>query len=440
MSVFACDDDDKKGGAPAVTTPTGTSRFFLPTGEPDNTSAPTVEVDGQGFVHTVYPAYAGGGAYYAFCGAGCTGPETTKVVRFETEGTASNVMLALDAQGRPRVLVSAYAKAYFASCDANCGEQASWSVGQILEHGGDREITGEALALDPQGRPRFLMHTYVALFGIGQKAPETFYVTCDADCTSAASWVQNKMQAEIWRGSHLRFDANGTAKVATVATITQGDTKTEMAAYAECAGACTKEEDWKGIALGPTFTSMTEAVSIEPTVSLALTKAGAPRVAFMGKNEEGKKQIVYMGCDEGCSEDHWKATLLSNHEELASGLDLALDPNDHPRIAYTLDYNIGLAYCDDAHCETGEHEWGLTKVEAGSDMKPDEIFLYTNCNVGAWFLHDPSLAITASGSPRVAYQARDISGGTGRPENPNVECVAGTDMTWSRLAFLPSVK
>jgi hypothetical protein len=42
------------------------ARFFLPTGEPDNTSAPTVEIDGRGNLHMVYPAYAGGDAYYAF--------------------------------------------------------------------------------------------------------------------------------------------------------------------------------------------------------------------------------------------------------------------------------------------------------------------------------------------------------------------------------------
>ena len=47
------------------------------------------------------------------------------------------------------------------------------------------------------------------------------------------------------------------------------------------------------------------------------------------------------------------------------------------------------------------------------------------------------IALDASGHARVGYQARDISGGWSNP-NPETEpdCVAGTDMTWSRLAIM----
>ncbi|HVJ91193.1 MAG TPA: hypothetical protein VM580_15425 [Labilithrix sp.] len=417
-------------------TPEGGIRFFLPTGEPDNTSAPTVEVDAQGNTHAIYPAYAIGGAYYAFCGPGCSSPETTKVVHFETDGTVANAMLALDKQGRPRVLLSSYSKIYWASCDADCGEQASWSVSMILDHNAEREVSGEALALDPEGRPRFLMHTYRAFLGIGQKAPETLWVACDANCGSPESWKQSVIQTEIWQGTHLRFDENGVAKVATVTDLTIDDVKVAYAAYVECAADCTTEEAWKGIGLGPAYSTEYDAVAIKPTVSLALTKAGAPRIAFMAKNEDSR-EIRYMGCDSDCSEDHWAGLILSDNSELAVGLDLALDANDAPRIAYNLDFNIFLATCDNAHCETGDHPWDLKKVEAGSDMPPDQIFLYENCTVGAWFLHSPSIALTASGEPRVGYQARDISGGWNKPNPQKADCVAGTDMTWSRLAFLP---
>lgn len=418
------------------------SRFFLPTGaEVDNTAAPTVEVDAQGNTHTVYPAYAGGGAYYGFCGAGCTGPETTKVVKFDTDGTVANAMIAVDGAGRPRILLSSYSKVYYGTCDADCGERASWKVGVIMEHNNDKEITGEALALDPKGNPRFLMHTYVAYLGIGQKAPETHYVTCDADCTKPASWTSSVIAAkDIWQGSHLRIDASGRARVTTVTDVTSGDKKAQMAAYLECASDCTKEDSWKGIALGEVFTSEYEAVTIKPTVSMALAKSGAPRLAFMSKNAAGKKSVVYMTCDSDCSADHWKAIMISDHEKLGSGLDLALDGNDKPRLAYTLDYNIFLFSCDADECVDGEPKWDLAKVEASSELKPDAIFLQTNCTIGAWFFHDPSIAITPSGQPRVGYQARDISGGTSKPEPNKPSCVAGTDMTWSRLALMTSAK
>jgi hypothetical protein len=73
-------------------------------------------------------------------------------------------------------------------------------------------------------------------------------------------------------------------------------------------------------------------------------------------------------------------------------------------------------------------------------MAPDRIFPYPNCNVGAWFLHSPSLALTRDGRPRVGYQARDISGGWSNPDPTRPGCVAGTDMTFSRLAVMSSVR
>lgn len=433
-ALVACTDESPAGSptTPAAGSPasSASARFFLPTGaEVDNTAAPIVEVDSQGTTHALYPAYAGGGAYYAHCGAGCSGPDATKVVKLDTDGTVADAMLVLDAHDRPRVLLSSFQRLYWATCDGSCDERASWTVSMILDHGGDREVSGQALALDPQGRPRFLMHTYRAYLGIGQKTPETRWVSCDTDCDKPASWSQSVMQADIFEGSRLRFDANGVAKLATIAS--------GKAAYLECASGCTTEADWHGIGLGDAFSSEYDAVAMKPTIAMALTKAGAPRVAFMGKDESGKRRIQYTGCDADCATDHWKGMILSNHEKLAVGLDIALTSEDHPRIAYNLDYNIAVATCEDAHCETGDAPWGLEVVEKSSDIPADQIFLYANCNVGAWFLHSPSIALTKTNELRVGYQARDISGGWSNQDYTKAGCKAGTDMTWSRLAVLP---
>lgn len=416
-------------------------RFFLPTGEPDNTSAPSLEVDAKGGLHAVYPAYAGGNAYYAYCSANCSGQDDVKVVPFETEGTVANAMLALTADGHPRVLLSSFQKVYWASCDANCTTEAGWTVSEILDHGSDREISGEALALDPDGHPRFLMHTYRAYLGIGQKPPKTWYVTCDDDCDDPASWTYSEIAQEIWEGTALRFDANGVAHIATVINFNEGDNAGEkLSAYLECDGACTTEDDWNGIGFIKPYESDIEAVSVHPTVSLALTSAGAPRVAVLGEDADGKKNIIYFECDDDCTNDHWLGTVVSNHDLIDAGLDLALDRDDHPRLAYTLDYNIGLAYCDDEHCGGPDGNWNLTPIELGSDIPPDEIFLWENCTVAAWFLHSPSVALTSDGKPRVGYQARDISGGFDLPDPTKPSCTAGTDMTWSRVALLSSYK
>jgi hypothetical protein len=417
------------------------ARFFLPTGEPDNTAAPSVEVDAKGGIHTVYPAYAGGNAYYAYCGSNCSAQSDVKVVMFETQGTVANAMLALTADGRPRVLLSTFQKVYFASCDSNCSAQASWTLNEILDHGSDREISGEALALDPEGHPRFLMHTYRAYLGIGQKPPKTFYATCESDCGEAASWTYSEIAEEIWEGTSLRFDATGRAHVATVVNFNEGERAgTKLSAYLECDGACTSADDWNGIGFVAPYESDIEAVSVRPTVSLALTHTGAPRVAVLGKTDTGGKNIIYFECDSDCSNDHWQGTVVSNHDQIDAGLDLALDAQDHPRFVYTLNYNIGLAYCDQESCAGPDSSWDLTKVELGGEIPPDEIFLWENCTIGAWFLHSPSIALTSDGKPRVGYQARDISGGFSQPDPTKPGCTAGTDMTWSRLAVLSSYK
>lgn len=436
------------GGAGAGgATPATSAKFFLPTGEPDNTSAPTVEIDPKGGIHAVYPAYAGGDAYYAYCPADCAGEGQVKVVHLVTEGSVANAMLALDAAGSPHVLLAAAQAVYYAHPSGDPTAQASWRTAKVLEHGGAREVTGEAFALDPAGRPRFLMHTTVAYLGVGQKAPETHWVACDAGCDDASGWTSTRISTEMWQSASLRFDKDGRAKVAAVVRTGMSDSSSgkDTGAYLECAGDCAEEASWKGIGFGLAYSSSLEAVTMKPAISLALTKAGRPRVLFMGREEEtsNKRFILYLECDADCASDaseNWKAMKVTDDDRIGAGIDLALDGADHPRFVYTASYNIGLAYCDSASCAGPEAKWDVTKVEAGSDMPPDQIILWPNCTVGAWFLHSPSIALTADGRPRVGYQARDISGGVKNPDRTKPACVAGTDMTWSRLAVMPGVK
>jgi hypothetical protein len=441
LALLACESSDDDGDAQGGGSAAGGERFFLPTGEPDNTSAPVVEVDAAGGIHLLYPAYAGGGAYYAYCGPDCGGHEDVAVVPLETEGTVANAMLALDGDGHPQVLLAAFSKVYYGSCAGDCTLPGSWTVTPIIDHGSDREVTGEAFALDPQGRPRFLMHTYIAYLGIGQKPPETDWVHCDADCDDPAKWTTSKIADQIWQSTHLRFDADGHAHVATVATVENAETGAEFdnSVYARCDGDCDAPESWSGTGLMPAYESETEAVTVKPAVSLALTRAGAPRVLVLGKNEAGVPNVTYFACDANCATDGWRGTILSESEELGAGLDLALDANDHPRFVYTFDYNIGLVHCDADDCTPPDAPWDLLKVEAGSDIPADDIFLWPNCNVGAWFLHSPSIAITPDGGARVGYQARDISGGWSNPDPTKPACQAGTDMTLSRVALVPKV-
>lgn len=362
-----------------------------------------------------------------------------KVVYLPTQGTVGNAMLALTKQGKPRVLLSTYTKVYYAECDSRCDRDSSWGISQILDHGSDNEISGEAFALDSQGRPRFMMHVYRAYLGIGQDDPYTWYATCDEDCQDGSNWTYSEIAQEIWEGTTLRFDANDRPHIATVVNFAEGESAGQkLSAYLTCVGDCTTPDGWSGIGFVEPFENNTAVVQVKPSVSLALTKKGEPRVLVLGTDNSGAKRLLYFECNEDCVEDNWSGSLISNHDAIEQGIDLALDSKDRPRVVYNLDFNIALLYCDDEVCSGPDSTWEFVGVERGSDMDPDEIFLWDNCNVAAWFLHGPSIAITPNGELRVGYQARDISGGWSNPDPTKPRCVAGTDMTWTRLAVMGS--
>lgn len=144
----------------------------------------------------------------------------------------------------------------------------------------------------------------------------------------------------------------------------------------------------------------------------------------------------YAYCPSNCESEKDVSVVRLETQGTVSNAMLALDANGKPRIVYTLDYNIGLLRCDAASCTGAEAPWDLDVVELSTDLPKDDIFLYPNCTVGAWFLHSPSIALTPSGLPRVGYQARDISGGWTTTDPTKPACTAGTDMTLSRLAIL----
>jgi hypothetical protein len=49
------------------------SRFFLPTIEPTNTTAPRLLADAKSGTHMLYPTYGAGGAFYTYCHDGRSG-------------------------------------------------------------------------------------------------------------------------------------------------------------------------------------------------------------------------------------------------------------------------------------------------------------------------------------------------------------------------------
>jgi hypothetical protein len=428
---------DPTGDAGSMLHEPVSQRFFLPTGEVQNTIRPQVEIDRAGGTHALYPSYAGGDAYYAYCAKDCSGPDAMKVVRLPTDGTVGNAVLTLSAEGKPRALLATLLRVYYAQCDSDCSSAANWTVAAIVEHQGDQDVTGSALALDSAGHPRFLMHTYLAYLGIGQKAPQTWFAQCDDACNTASSWRIDPIADQIWYGSQLRYDAQGRAHVATGLVNADGNSGTDkLAAYFTCADGCSSPDAWTGIGLTPLFESQSEEV--RPSLAMALTKQGGPRVVALDHDANGQRRIVYLECDAACDDDHWASSVISDLKQLGSGVDIALDAQDHPHFAFTLDSNIGLYSCDASHCVPETATWTLSKIEFSSDLPHDDIILWPNCTIDAWVLQNPSVALGGDGSVRVAYEATDLSGGLSVIDPTKPACVAGKDMTLSRMALLSS--
>jgi hypothetical protein len=426
-------DKPAPAGEPAAAT---SQRFFLPTPEPRNTQVPRIEIDSKRGVHAVYPAYAGGGAFYAYCPNDCVDPKAMKVVELPAEGVPDTAMLALTPDGRPRVLIPTYLRLYYAECDRNCTDGANWMTSVIVDHQSAQQVTGDALAVDSQGRPRFLMHTYEAYLGVGQKEPHTYYAQCDQNCSNPASWQVDSIQDQMWTYSTLRFDEQDRAHLAMVVISPASSVK--QLAYARCDSSCNTADGWNGVLLAPALEIST--AELKPSVSLALTSTGGVRMAGLTMPEPGARALTYFECDQACDQDNWSWGNLSEAYELGSGVDIAVDAKDRPRLVFTLNSNIGLYHCDESQCVSENANWELAKVEFASDLTPDTIILWPNCIADAWVLHDPTIALTADGSARVGYVATDISGGFNpKPDPTMTPCLAGKDMTLGRMALMPAL-
>ena len=423
-------------GGGAMTPSAAGGPFFLPTPEPRNTQFPRIAIDAKGGLHAAYPAYAGSGAFYAYCPNNCVDPKAMTVVELPTDAIPNSALLALTKDGRPRVLIPTYLHVYYAQCDRECTDAGNWTTSMIVDHQSQQEVTGDALALDSQGHPRFIMHTYVAYLGVGQKEPHTYYAQCDVDCNQPEKWRIDSIQDQMWQYSSLHIDAADRVHLGMI--VIDPASSVKQVAYARCDGDCDAEASWTGILLAPAFELST--AEIKPSLSLALTSSGGARVAALVMPEPGARSLVYFECDAACDEDNWNYAVLSEAYELGSGVDLALDVHDRPRLSFTLNHNIGVYHCDDAHCTDQSAAWDLAKVEFVSDLTPDTIILWPNCVADAWYLHDPTLTLTADGSLRVGYMATDVSGGINNKPDPTMTpCLLGKDMTLARMASLPAL-
>lgn len=402
-------------------TPPGTpyrSTFFLPytfDGSLMQSLRPQIAIDPANGIHVAYSSRSGDATFYGYCPSACTG--TDKFTTVSIYGAAYGVVyLALTPSGQPRLLLTEDASgspAYrYAECNVNCTNGASWSIGGRLGEGSYSSSNVEAshpFALDAQGRPRF---------GYSINLPngtlETYIVSCDASCTTDSNWTQVKVGDEYRDNLWLEIDSHGLPRLAYVATVEDAQSgKTDRLYYLECTN--------------PSCGTRAEPLELQVfqgngVFSMKLDAAGRPRIA----ENPGWDQVFYAACDTNCSKDgQWIYQDIGLPQELnghfmmqgALGVDLALDAQGRPRIAYHSGYigELGFAWCD-ASCTDSAQFWhrDIIASRSASDAELGHIRLRCdNCvpklpdcvsdwDVGYW----PRIAVATDGDLRVVYESQ----------------------------------
>ncbi len=107
------------------------------------------------------------------------------------------IQLRLDASDRPRIAFYSSAdgvavdRVVYASCNANCGVETSWTAQPIAPIAAGNGNRGLDLALDAQGRSRVSFDQYDEPSGLG-------YALCDSGCDQAgATWSAMLAESSI---------------------------------------------------------------------------------------------------------------------------------------------------------------------------------------------------------------------------------------------------
>lgn len=412
---------------PPATPPVTTHRstYFLPytfDGNIWQSLRPQIAIDPANGIHVAYSSRTGDASFYGYCPTDCTtaGKFTTLSINGAVFGV---VYLALTPTGKPRLLltedVSASPNYRYAECNANCTSGANWTFSGSLGEGSYSLSKVEAshpFALDAQGRPRFSYS-----INLPNGTLETYIVSCDSSCTTDSNWTQVKVGNEYRDNLWLEIDPRGLPRLAYVASAEDAQSnKTDRLYYLECTN--------------PSCSTHAEPLELQVfqgngVFSMKLDAAGRPRIA----ENPGWDQVYYAACESNCSKNgQWIFQDIGLPQELDGhfmmqgrlGVDLALDGQGRPRIAYHSGYigELGFAWCN-SNCTDATQHWrrDIIASRAASDAELGHIRLRCdNCvpklpdctsdwDVGYW----PRIAVAANGDLRVVYESQLWTNGFG---------------------------
>jgi len=392
------------------------------------THGTSVAVDAAGGVHVVYLATAGDRpVFYAYCATDCARDSNW---RYTTViGQAYHANLALDSKGRPRILLVTFASEppdslyQYALCDGDCTNRGNWKITPVVRNRDVLAGDSRSFALDRQDRPRFLYKSQdpkpydIARVG-------TFYVFCDTACASAENWFQVKLGDDILNNPSLALTAAGEPRIAFDVFISpEKGPPVWFLGYLECDTYCKS---------GSLMLLLERGAFA--TYTLQLDSADHPRLAFFSGNRvEGNPlqpgQLYYFRCNRACAnqdQNEWQVSDLGLSEGVGQYVDLALDRQNQPHLAYAISLaGLGYSRCT-ANCDLGNATWEHRRFPLAEELNKTLFLDVNRCSFGSWMAGEfPSLALDAAGNPRMGV---DVKHGSMGVDDRNLPCRAITEI------------
>jgi hypothetical protein len=263
-------------------------------------------------------------------------------------------------------------------------------------------------ALDKQGRPRFVF--YDGNYAIEPDRYGGYYAACDDDCLNQASWSVTRFTREdhsqtsyyeTIKSPALTFTAsNGPRIVAQLGPV--DDPRWYMDPplyYFACDAGCDDAASWQRARITG------DAGGAYPAWDIALDANDRPRVAFFSyQGSAGSEKLFYLQCDAECTSDgSWQRVNLGLPSGAGTGANIELDALGRPRIAYLNSNDLGYSWCD-TDCESPA-AWQHRTVETSDELEAQyPVARPVTCDASTWDNYSPNLQLDAAGRPVVSYE------------------------------------
>jgi hypothetical protein len=358
-------------------------------------------VDGSGGVHMAF--YTEQSIYYAYCPAGCDNPANWSETLIADAGSSENWLdhpsLALDTSNHPRMMWYIDPDYFYAECNTNCTNAASWTVVQVPVAGDPYYIypqSGRYFALNSQGHPSFVCEGYDSDDGNVYRG--FAYTTCDGNCTNASNWQSSLIDVDDYvQNPQLVLNSVDQPRIMGVYMDVN---LVYNLVYLGCDANCTQSGNWQGITL--------YEVGEFGDFSFRLDSQDQPRLAYY--NESPSDPTMYYAWSNSDNFDAgWSIYGLNLPSNDQRTVDLAIDSQDRPRVAFaSSEDDLEYAECT-ANCESmSEFTWQVQPIETGAELDiSDPIPTNPDCMSSSWMIFGyPSLSLDAADNPNVSYGVR----------------------------------